>query len=140
MSAQKLVSDLVLRTTLLSFVGPSISEDVDFQHAVQGYSRHVRDTVLLLLLVPRFARPLLAPILPSTFGIRALHAYLRRRLFAEVDRSMPTVLQHYIATSKPLDEKDIVAKFPVLVSGAVCLLSIFQTSFQPCINIPSFTQ
>jgi hypothetical protein len=104
-------------------VGPALSEDLEFQHAMKGYSRNVQDTALLLLLVPSFLRPLVRPILPSTFETRALRAYLRRRLFAEVDNSMPTVLQHYIATSKPLDEKDIAAKFPVLVSGAVSLNS-----------------
>ena len=89
---------------------------------MEEFTRLVRDTALLLLIVLRFIRTSLHPILPPTLRMRQLHNKVRRILFSPeptfTANQMPTMLQHYITTSKTVDEKEIVAKFLVLIAAS----------------------
>ncbi|KAF2684170.1 cytochrome P450 [Lentithecium fluviatile CBS 122367] len=122
---KEIVSALVLRTTLLTFVGPELCENTELQWLVEEFTNIVRDMAIFLLFIPKFLRPVLWPVLPPTARMKRLHERVRRILFPKTEknvkssRDFPTVIDHFVATSEIVDEKEIVAKFLVLMAGAL---------------------
>ncbi|KAF2796779.1 cytochrome P450 [Melanomma pulvis-pyrius CBS 109.77] len=121
---QDLVAETVLRTTLLTFVGPDLAENAELQKAVTDFSNVVRDIAICLLLIPTFMRPWVYPILPPKFRMRRLHATVRRILFStpesrNKDGGVPTMVRHFVATSKVFNEDEIVSKFLTLIAAAL---------------------
>ncbi|KAL1592039.1 hypothetical protein SLS60_011631 [Paraconiothyrium brasiliense] len=119
---QDVVSSLVLRTTLLAFVGPELADNTEIHALVTTHANLVRDIAVCLLFVPTFMRRWISPILPPSIRMHRLHRRLRELLFKSsrtVQGEVPasTLLQHFIDTSKAVDEEDIVAKL-LVVSGA----------------------
>lgn len=124
MKVKDLLSDLVVRTTLLTFVGPKLCEDKQLQWIVVEFANIVRDMAIYMLFIPKGLRPILRPYLPPTFRMKRLHEQARSILFSkaevtEGDEKIPTVVDHFVSTSETVDEKEIVAKFLVLMAGAV---------------------
>jgi hypothetical protein len=119
-----LVTEIVLRTTLLTFVGPDLAENAELQNAVSEFSSVVRDIAICLLFVPKFMRPWVHPFLPPNFRMRRLHVTVRRILFSSLDSwnkdcGFPTIVQHFVATSKELKEEEIISKLLTLIAAAV---------------------
>lgn len=119
-----LVSALVLRTTLLTFVGPELCDDAQLQFVVQEFTNIVRDMAMFMLFIPKIMRPILQPILPPTARMERLHKQAQYILFQKSKatnsrKGVPTVIDHFVATSEVVNEKEIVAKFFVLMAGAV---------------------
>jgi hypothetical protein len=104
-------------------VGPDLCDNADLQFVVEEFTNIVRDMAILMLFIPKFLRPVVQPFLPPTARMRRLHEQARHLLFSKLDkdekRAFSTVVDHFVSTSQSVDEKDIVAKFLVLMAGAV---------------------
>lgn len=78
-----------------------------------------------MLFVPSFMRSFIRPFLPPAICMKRLHARMRKILFpdtgiAEGKNNPTTLLQHFVDTSDPVIEEDIVAKLLVVIGAAVC--------------------
>ena len=126
---QHMISDLVLRATLLAFVGPKLAENTELHELIDTHPKLVRDTAVSLLFVPSFMKRWVYSFLPPSIRMRSLHRRMREMLFGEAEagvaesenQSFKTLIQHLIETSSsPIDEDEIVAKFLVVTGAAVC--------------------
>jgi hypothetical protein len=118
------VSNLVLRTCLVAFVGPGLADNLELHALITIHANLVRDIAVCLLFVPTFMRRWVAQILPPGFRMRRLHRELRELLFRTsrtVQSEVPsdTLLKHLMDTSETVDEEDIVAKLLVISGAAV---------------------
>ncbi|KAF2871963.1 cytochrome P450 [Massariosphaeria phaeospora] len=119
------VSALVLRITLLTFVGPELCEDAELQWAVEEFTEVVRDMAVFMLFIPEFLILVMRRFLPPTARMKRLHETVRRILFSKSGRDVKSsadfvsVLNHFVATSEVVNEKEMVAKFLVLMAGAL---------------------
>jgi hypothetical protein len=122
----KFVFSLNLAATSLIFAGPSLTAKKEWLDAFLGIQSKIAAVIIWMTPMPQVLRSLFGPFLPPVKELKAHQEKIRSFLFPVEGRlenfNIPTILDHYIATSKTVDEQDITAKFCVLSTSAVSFL------------------
>ncbi|KAH7405680.1 cytochrome P450 [Phaeosphaeria sp. MPI-PUGE-AT-0046c] len=133
-------SSLNSKITSFIFVGPSLTNNKEWLKAFLDIQPKVAAVIIWLTPMPQVLRSLVGRFLPAVQALEIHKQKIRGLLFSPEGRSeaqkFPTILDHYIATSKTGDEQDITAKFCILSTSAIHTVTnaLTQALFELCLH------
>jgi hypothetical protein len=121
----KVTMSLNTKVTSLIFAGPSLTAKKEWLDAFLDIQPKIASVIIWMTPMPELLRNLVGRFLPAVQALKLHQEKIRGFLFSAngnaEGQDFPTILDHYVATSKIVDEQDIAAKFCILSTSAVTL-------------------